>query len=223
MRKEQGITMGIAERREREKEQRRNMILDAAEALFFTKGVENTTMDDIAEKAELSKGTLYLYFKNRDDIFHGIHLRGLEILKGMFEQAIKKGDSGIEKVREIGNAYFRFSQEYPDYFYAMINFVPKEFNLDDPTSNLFHCHHCSEEVLAIVARAVQAGIDDGSIRPDLDPMLTAYLLWGQSTGIIQIMQRHGEHLQDFHGIQPDRMIPAMFDLIDHALKSQDQT
>ncbi len=214
--------MGIAERREREKEQRRNMILDAAETLFFTRGVENTTMDDIAEQAEVSKGTLYIYFKNRDDIFHGIHLRGLEILKGMFKQAIATGKSGIEKVREIGKAYYRFSQEYPDYFYAMINFVPKEFTLDDPTSNLFHCHHCSEEVMALVARAVQAGIDDGTIRAELDPLRTAYLLWGQSTGIIQIMQRHGEHLRDFHGIQPDQMIPAMFDLIEHALKAPGQ-
>ncbi len=100
--------MGIAERREREKEQRRNMILDAAEKLFFSRGVENVTMDDVAEEAELSKGTLYLYFKNRDDIFHGIHLRGLEILKSKFEDAIKLGENGICKVREIGNAYYQF-------------------------------------------------------------------------------------------------------------------
>jgi TetR/AcrR family transcriptional regulator len=50
--------MGITERKEREKEQRRNAIIDAAEKIFFTKGMDNSTMDDVAEEAELSKGTL---------------------------------------------------------------------------------------------------------------------------------------------------------------------
>ena len=52
--------MGIAERREREREQRRNTILDAAETVFFSKGINLATMDEVAEEAELSKGTLYL-------------------------------------------------------------------------------------------------------------------------------------------------------------------
>lgn len=209
--------MGIAERREREKEQRRNMILDAAEKLFFSRGVDNVTMDDVAEEAELSKGTLYLYFKNRDDIFHGIHLRGLEILKSMFEEALETGENGICKVREIGNAYYQFSRDYPNYFFAMINFVPKNLNQNDPTSNGFRCHLIAEAVMELVAQAVQVGIDDGSIRPELNPIKTAYLLWGQSTGIIQIIQSQGEHLMERHGIDPDELVPANFDLIYHAL------
>ena len=56
--------MGIAERKEREKLQRRNDIIDAAERLFFQHGFETPTMDDVAREAELSKGTLYLYFKS---------------------------------------------------------------------------------------------------------------------------------------------------------------
>ena len=55
--------MGIAERREREKQQRWNDILDAAESVFFDKGYNHAKMDDVAEKAELSKGTLYLILK----------------------------------------------------------------------------------------------------------------------------------------------------------------
>ena len=61
--------MGIAERKEREKEQRRKAILDAAEKVFFEKGLKYSTMDDVAEEAELSKGTLYLYFKNKEELF----------------------------------------------------------------------------------------------------------------------------------------------------------
>ncbi|MDL1893205.1 helix-turn-helix transcriptional regulator, partial [Sphingobacteriales bacterium CHB3] len=52
--------MGIIERKEREKEQRREEIVTAAEKIFFEKGLAIATMDEIAEAAELSKGTLYL-------------------------------------------------------------------------------------------------------------------------------------------------------------------
>jgi len=68
--------MGINERREREKEVRRDAILDAAENIFFSKGVDSSSMDEIASRAELSKGTLYLYFKNKDELYHGIIHRG---------------------------------------------------------------------------------------------------------------------------------------------------
>ena len=67
--------MGIAERREREKDQRRNTILDAAEKVFFSQGINLATMDGVAEEAELSKGTLYLYFKSKEELFLGIACR----------------------------------------------------------------------------------------------------------------------------------------------------
>ncbi len=71
--------------------------------------------------------------------------------------------------------------------------------------------------MGVVAKAIQIGIDDGSIRPELDPMQTAYILWGQTTGIIQIIVKQGEHLQDHHGINPENLIPESFDMIHHAL------
>jgi len=90
--------MGIIERKEREKERRRNAIIDAAEEVFFSKGVEDATMDEVAERAELSKGTLYLYFKNKNDLFHGIIARALEILYNTFKTEIEKEEKGIDKI-----------------------------------------------------------------------------------------------------------------------------
>ena len=57
--------MGIQERKEREKLQRREDIIDAAEKVFFKKDLDSATMDDVANEAELSKGTLYIYFKSK--------------------------------------------------------------------------------------------------------------------------------------------------------------
>ncbi|RMI02851.1 MAG: TetR/AcrR family transcriptional regulator [Calditrichaeota bacterium] len=211
--------MGIAERREREKEQRRNMILDAAERLFFSRGVDATTMDDVAEEAELSKGTLYLYFKNKEDLRHGVCLRGLCILKQMFQEAVAVEGNGLFKVRQIGEAYFRFSQEYPNYFQMMVMMNIGEVDLSDRESYACKCHECSEEVMGLVAEALRIGIEDGSIRREIDPLKTAYILWGQTSGMIQIITVHGTHLRNFHGVDPGELIPEMFDLIYHSLKA----
>jgi TetR/AcrR family transcriptional regulator len=70
--------MGITERKEREKEHRKEEIIDAAQKVFFEKGLLLTTMDEIAEIAELSKGTLYLYYKSKENLYLAVMMRGTE-------------------------------------------------------------------------------------------------------------------------------------------------
>ncbi|HPA14626.1 MAG TPA: TetR/AcrR family transcriptional regulator [Desulfobacterales bacterium] len=74
------ILMGIKERKEREKERRRHQIMVAAKRVFSAKGFSKTTIEDIAREAELSPGTLYLYFKNKDDLYASLSLGILQYL-----------------------------------------------------------------------------------------------------------------------------------------------
>jgi TetR/AcrR family transcriptional regulator len=214
--------MGIAERKEREKQQRKNSILDAAEKVFFSKGFKDATMDDVAEAAELSKGTLYRYFKNKEDIHLGISARALSLLKAMFEDALRRGRSGIEKVREIGRAYFQFSQMHPDYFAAMVRFEGQEMDLTDAESAAFECHSVGTEVLKLVARAIETGREDGTIRPDLDAMKTAVLLWGQTDGVIRIAAHKCEVLSEFGDLTPEALVESFFEFARCAMKPEER-
>ena len=72
--------MGIEERKEREKKQRRRQLIDAAEKVFAAKGFSGATIENIAEEAELSPATLYLYFKNKDELYASLNLKMLEVL-----------------------------------------------------------------------------------------------------------------------------------------------
>ncbi|MBU1669585.1 MAG: TetR/AcrR family transcriptional regulator [Actinobacteria bacterium] len=85
--------MGVAERRAREKEAKRDLILDVAMGLFQEKGYNATTVDDIAQQAELGKGTIYSYFKNKEAIYFSLLIQSLEELRDDL-QALK--DKGIE-------------------------------------------------------------------------------------------------------------------------------
>ena len=100
--------MSKAERKERERELRRNDIVDAAEKLFFSRGYENVTMDDIAKELEMARATLYLSFRNKEDIYAAIAIRASKIVSRMFGEISQKGMTGIEKIRSVGSIYYEF-------------------------------------------------------------------------------------------------------------------
>ncbi|MCB0749729.1 MAG: TetR/AcrR family transcriptional regulator, partial [Ignavibacteriae bacterium] len=112
--------MGTSERKEREKLQRRQEIIDSAEKVFFSKGFANSTMDDIASEAELSKGTLYLYFKSKEELFSVFVNRGITKLYELFIEFSSKEQNGLLKTKAIGDAYIKFYFEYPNYYQAMM-------------------------------------------------------------------------------------------------------
>ena len=72
--------MGIKERKERERDRRRQQLIVAAKRIFTKKDFNRATMEDIAKEAEVSPGTIYLYFKNKDELFVSLSLRILQFL-----------------------------------------------------------------------------------------------------------------------------------------------
>jgi len=72
--------MTTAQRRARERARRQQEILEAAKEVFFEKGIHRATVDDVAAQAEVSKGTVYLYFQSKESILAHLLLEGLSIL-----------------------------------------------------------------------------------------------------------------------------------------------
>lgn len=130
--------MGIAERKEREKRQRKELILEAARKLFQERGFLNVTISDLAEAAELSIGTLYLYFKNKDDIYAGLACLGSQKVDALLDTALhrKKKLTQAELVSFI-EKFMRIYDDYGCYFdILMFNFKGKgTINLSDGYAN----------------------------------------------------------------------------------------
>ena len=207
--------MGIAERKEREKEQRLCDIVDAAERIFFSKGIDNATMDEIAEEAELSKGTLYLYFKSKEELLFAVNLRALNILLTMFKETISQKKSTIENLIEIGRAYVRFSQNYEHYFKTLLHFEGSEnFNL---SHDLFEqmCHQ-GENPMSFLTEILRKGVDDGTVRSDIAPGVLAHCLWSQTTGILKLTKTKDFHI-DLKAHSEDEIINAHLDIIYHGI------
>lgn len=206
--------MGVSERKEREKEQRRNDILDAAEKLFFSKGVENTSMDEIAAATELSKGTLYLYFKSKDDMFHAIICRALHIMFNLFSAATSDIKSGAEKLQAIGQAYVNFFNDYPDYFEALMHQEKHTFGeVNEENPYVIKCIELGDRVFAFLQEIIRQGIKDGSLSKDLDPVMHSFVLWGFSTGMLQLVKTKGPVITNMWGSSLDDLIRYSFNLM----------
>jgi TetR/AcrR family transcriptional regulator len=176
--------MGISDRRLREKEQRKTGITDAAERLFFSRGYEDVSMDDIAREVELNKATLYLYFENKETLFATIVLRGVRILEEKYREYRKKQAPGMVKVALMGQAYYQFATEYPDYLRVIHFFGSERFSKENPyTAEIGKGYGTCRKILQ---DAIQEGIDDKTIRADLDPFLTSMYLMISFMGILSM-------------------------------------
>ena len=195
--------MAIKEIREREKEQRRNYILDVAEELFFARGYDDVSMNDIAREVGLNKATLYLSFKNKESIYFAIVLRGVKIFKEMFKEKVARGETGIDKLEEAGRAYFTFYKKHPDYHDAYLYFKSKRFqnNSNEYTTQI---EILSGEMLLITCNAIIEGIGDGTIRKEVKPIevavfvaVTAERIVGLGSGVLKVLENQGISHEQF--------------------------
>ena len=113
--------MGAKERREREREQRKEHILDTARKLLLEKGLNATSINQIAKHSELSVGAIYFYFRDKEDLFASLQLEGLDLLSQSIRKSVRPDCSPEDKIRSIAKAYLRFSEEHKNY-YDIINY-----------------------------------------------------------------------------------------------------
>ncbi|HDZ08406.1 hypothetical protein LCGC14_0022650 [marine sediment metagenome] len=182
--------MTVRRRRAKEKQERHDEILDAAELAFFDKGYEQTSMDDIARTAQLSRALLYVYFKDKAAIMRGVMLRAAQSLQHRFETAMAAGETGVAQIEGIGHAYHAFSVDQANYFDVLTSMATFP-GPEDRDAQLVALDHCRECVNDLMVKALQNGIQDGSLSETYiqSPLQTAFYLQGALHGVI--MQTRG--------------------------------
>ncbi len=161
--------------RKREREWKTNEIMNAAQNHFFKNGFNKTTMDEIAAEMELTKPALYRYFKNKEDLYFAVVVRGTEILNKMMEDAVSSENTGLDKILATGHTYCNFYYQYPDHCRLMLearNIYPKCLE----SSYLQKITQNGQNYLGIMCEAIETGKKDGSINSDIETFLTAAYL-----------------------------------------------
>lgn len=211
------VPMSIEGRKREEKQQRRQTIVDAAETVLREKGREAMTMADIAEEARLSRSLLYVYFEDMDDIVHAVTHRGFRALRKRFEAAAEQYETGRAQIRAIGDAYVQFSREEPTYFRLVSQFESRAADPENSSERVRRCLAEADRGLQVMSTALRTGIDDGSIRSDLDPRETAVTLWGTTHGLIQLAATKGSGLEKRYGLDPSSVVDNGLNFLGRAL------
>ncbi|MBE0646665.1 MAG: TetR/AcrR family transcriptional regulator [Bacteroidales bacterium] len=209
--------MGITERKEREREQRYQAIIDAGEKVFFTKGYESSTMDDVAVEAELSKGTLYLYFTSKDELHFAIMERGMKLLMGLMEKRLHISSNGIETLRELGLALVEFSNLHPNYFNALIFFQGRDVELQKLQEAKVKDFLANRNSLTVLNETLKRGMADGSIRTDIPIAELSTTLWAQMMGIL-VMYSAKQAVFKLHHVGREQLVNSHLMLLSDALK-----
>jgi AcrR family transcriptional regulator len=110
--------MSIATRKQKEKEEMRSLILDAARKIFLAKGYDEASIRNIAEEIEYSPGTIYLYFKDKDEIFHALHEEGFRRMLDKM-QPLEHVTDPFERLKAMGHVYLEFARENKDFYDLM--------------------------------------------------------------------------------------------------------
>ena len=176
--------MGIQERKEREKERRRQQIIVAAKRVFSKKGLSKTTMEDIAKESELSPGTLYLYFKNKEELYASLSLRILQFLSIRVAQVIQEGDdSPPEKLDRLIAAMYEVYEFDPMVIINMFHLQSSDTLKNLSPELLMQINTLSKKALDHMAGIFKEGMEQGFFI-DRHPTALADIFWSLFSGVI---------------------------------------
>ncbi len=176
--------MGIQERKEREKERRRQQIMVAAKRVFSERGFNKATMEDIAQEAELSPGTLYLYFKNKEELYASLSLRILQYLLIRVEHVNEEKDSGPEeKLKSLVDAMYDVYEFDPLIIINMFHLQSSETLKNLSPQLMSEIKELSRKSLGSIAQIFKEGVNMG-IFVDRHPLALADTFWSLFSGVV---------------------------------------
>jgi AcrR family transcriptional regulator len=177
--------MGIQERKKRERERRRQQIMVAAKRVFSEKGLNKATMEDIAKEAELSPGTLYLYFKNKDELFSSLSIRILQYLNIRLEHItnVEGGQKPQNRIQALKEAMYDVYEFDPVMLINMFHLQSSETLKNLSPELLENIKELSQNSIHTTAKLFEEGIAEGEF-VDEHPVALAGIVWAIFSGVV---------------------------------------
>jgi len=174
------------ERRRKEKENRKNAILRAARKLFFERGFKSVTVDLIAAKAEVSKGSIYLYFDSKEEIYTQILISASVERHKEIENFLKKEGTASELLMMFANDYVDFFLDNNELFRILMTFMLHSENMNLTEDQNTQLIHTTNENILTISEILRKGVDSGEFISDIDIRQVQNALWGLFNGIISL-------------------------------------
>ncbi|MEM1118930.1 MAG: TetR/AcrR family transcriptional regulator [Bacteroidota bacterium] len=202
----------------RKKEQAKRLkqlhILDCAENLMRQKGIPNWSMDGLAKAAKMAKGTLYLYFKDKEDVLAHLSTKAREDLLKRFNEEVSQCDHSLDQIRAIMWANYHFQQEnrlYND----LVSFYEVNRHLEEPDALRLAGYNIHSFVVSVMEKARK----NGEVKADLDIAAFSMTLWGMCVGMVQLIDTKAELVDAYTNKTKDGFYGNFIELIISGVKA----
>ena len=202
--------MGVKERRQRERSETRDKILEAARQLFITKGYDGVSMRKVADRIEYSATAIYEYFDDKDALFHELCHQDFARLAAVFQSRSLAADP-IERLRQIGQTYIDFGLNYPNHYQLMFMTPHPTGELDERDREIKG--NPEVDAYAFLKHTVEQAIGAGAFRPEFqDAELVSQTLWAAVHGVISLdIAKHCDQWVDWRPME--KRTQAMLDAV----------
>ena len=187
--------MGLLERRGKEKDNRKKLILKSARTLFFKKGFSNVTVDEIAKVSELGKGSIYLYFNSKEEIYAQILLNDIEDFNERVSVLFDKDTKSAELLVDFSCIYVDFFLNDGELFRILMTYMlqPNQMNLTKELNLQIFTTNANS--IDVIGKILQRGIDSGEFSANINLKQNQNAIWGLLNGVISLYVFLGEQIK----------------------------
>ena len=180
--------MALEEKKKRKKgkENRKNAILKAARRLFFDRGFKTVTVDNIAAKAEVSKGSIYLCFESKEEIYAQILISDNIELYERIKNFSRTEASAAQLLLEFARIYVDYFLNNNELFRILMTFMMQTSQMNLVKKQKDELIRSTNQNIKIISEIIQKGIDSGEFSPIGDIRQTQNGIWGMLNGIISL-------------------------------------
>ncbi len=192
-------------RREREKVEMRQLIVDAAIKIYIRDGYEKLSLRGIAQEIEYAAGTIYLYFKDKHELFHAMHEWAFAQLIDEFEKELKNIENPVEILRGISRVYLTFAFKNPELYDLM--FILHEPMCAEANVEIWAC---GLQAFSLLLKTIESGVHQRMLKPE-NPQHLAFMFWSSAHGMISLHLRNRLRMYDGQDLQ--KMIAQVEEMV----------
>ena len=209
----------MGRRKKEPKSVHREKIASAASVLFMENGIAATSMDDIAKAAGYSKATLYVYFKNKEELVGILVLDSMKKLYNYIVSALERQKTTKEQYNFICHGLVQYQEEFPFYFKMVLDKINIDFESRNYLPEEKETYQIGEEINEKIKEFLQSGMDKGDLRTNLDMMPFIFNFWGMLSGLIQFAANKEEYIKRAMGLSKIQFLEHGFQMLYRSISS----
>ena len=205
--------MSTKDRKLLEKENRRESILAAAESVMSSHGIHGLSIDLIANETQLAKGTIYLYFKSKEEILSFLSVKARKLLFKEFQKITEKGLTPLEKIKELVYTNYTFYKKEPLY-YDLVSL----YEVNNTLTETEEMHESGQDIANLITDIITQAKEDGSLNPNINPTYFSFCMWGMTVGVFQLIKVRGTLMNEKMNISEKDLLNTFMECLENGIR-----